>query len=154
MNDGHVETGAPDAQPVKCEATVKGVRVWPAVVLTLLALGFLAFHWLRVEPLRQNRVLGSIFTVACYGFLMTVWAVFFSRLSGKARLGIFVVALVLVVGGPTLFRIKGVSGDMIPILAWRWNPGNNGPAGELTGGVSRAEPFVELTQLECLGEYP
>ena len=57
--------------------------------------------------------------VVC-SILLIVWWTFFSRAPGRLRLrvtyGLVVIGLVLV----ALFRVRGVSGDMLPILEFRW----------------------------------
>ena len=53
-------------------------------------------------------------------FLLLVWVLFFSRLRWGTRLGWFggVVGAVVLVG--VLFRIRGVSGDLLPVVTWRF----------------------------------
>ncbi len=52
--------------------------------------------------------------------LMLVWLLFFSRLRWKVRL--FALGAVVLMLGliPALFRMRGISGDILPILEWRW----------------------------------
>jgi outer membrane protein assembly factor BamB len=123
------------------------LRLWPAILLTLLALAFIAFHWLRDEPLRQMRVMGTIFTLLLYGLLMFNWLIFFSRLPGRIRLRLFVVFLLLATLGGALFRIQGVSGDFIPIITFRYKAATTAP-------VVQTETTSALTQLPGLADYP
>jgi outer membrane protein assembly factor BamB len=53
-------------------------------------------------------------------FLLLLWSLFLSRLRWRIRLGVFggVVGLVLLV--MALFRFHGVTGDLVPVLQWRW----------------------------------
>jgi outer membrane protein assembly factor BamB len=52
--------------------------------------------------------------------LLLVWLLFFSRWRWKTRL-IFFGAVILMLGAiPLLFRLRGISGDILPILEWRW----------------------------------
>jgi outer membrane protein assembly factor BamB len=52
--------------------------------------------------------------------LLLIWCLFLSRLRWKIRLGVFggVLGAGLLIAA--LFRIHGVTGDLVPVLQWRW----------------------------------
>ena len=52
--------------------------------------------------------------------LLAVWLIFFSRLSRRGR-RVAVVAVVATIGlTAATTRIRGVTGDLVPVLEWRW----------------------------------
>src|SRR5438876_4258843 len=97
------------------------IRWWPIAVILLLTLA--AVIWVRLFPWRhrqdQNIAIASVVVIPF--LLLLLWCLFFSRLKRKIRLGVLGVVvgsiLFLVVG----LRFHGVTGDLVPILEWRWN---------------------------------
>ncbi|MCY3763269.1 MAG: hypothetical protein OXH50_18640, partial [Gemmatimonadetes bacterium] len=114
----------------------KGLRWWPAAAILLLCAAGLVANGLRDVPHRQGQTFVA-FQILFLGLLaLTVWLLFFSRLSWVRRwLSLGSAALLLTLFG-ALFRIEGVSGDFIPILAWRWS--SVGP-GLPSGGAGTVE---------------
>ena len=110
----------PGLQPDRPTATRKPLRAWPAVVILVLAAG--AVIWIRFirELSFQQRNIQTTMVVLIAFLLLLVWCLFFSRLRWKLRFAILggVVGLGLLCVG--LFEIRGVSGDLLPILRWRW----------------------------------
>ncbi len=96
------------------------VRWWPIGLILGLAVGWLGYVWQVSDAIRQMRILNTIataFAVLLFGLL---WLVFASGLARRTRLrGLAVVVLLLGVMA-ALFRVRGVSGDFVPILAPRW----------------------------------
>lgn len=73
---------------------------------------------------RQDRVLATLVTVGLTGILLMLWLVLFSRLPWRTRgavVGSLVVAGALFTA---LFRIEGFSGDVMPIISWRFGGGD------------------------------
>ena len=95
-------------------------RLWPAVLVLALGTLWIAKTWLMGDAIRQMRVMQTTVALAVVLLALVLWLAFFSRLSWRRRLaGValagFVLALV-----PALFRIRGVTGDLRPILEPRW----------------------------------
>jgi outer membrane protein assembly factor BamB len=92
----------------------------------------------------SKRNLTSLPIVVVGVALLLGWWAFFSRAPRAWRFGI-TLGLVLCLGaGVALFRIRGVSGDLVPILEYRWAqpasaPGPGTPA--TSALASTAEPF-------------
>jgi outer membrane protein assembly factor BamB len=97
------------------------VRWWPAALILLLAGA--ASVWVRASYGRhrqdQNIAIASIAIITFV--LLLLWCAFFSRLRAKIRLSILLAALAVVGLTPALFRIHGVTGDLVPILEFRWH---------------------------------
>ena len=96
------------------------VRWWPAVTIVVLAVAALAWVWLGNASQRQERNIGTAIVCVLSSFLLLLWCLFLSRLRWKIRLGILATILGLGLLSATLFRFHGVSGDLVPILQWRW----------------------------------
>ncbi|MGC3957211.1 MAG: PQQ-like beta-propeller repeat protein [Verrucomicrobiota bacterium] len=104
------------------------MRWWPGV---LLVVGMLVLvTWMRgqedwpFQKRNQNTAVVAIVT----GILLVVWWTFFSRAPQRLRLFVTFGGVGLVVLGVALFRIRGMSGDLIPILEFRWSKGTELPA--------------------------
>ena len=107
---------------------VEPLRWWPATVILSGAAVALMALWIPDMPNRQTVVFGSLGTLAISVLLLLIWFFAFSRLPGRQRtsmaIGLLLVGITLV----ATVRIRGVSGDFVPILSWRWS-------GETGGGV-------------------
>jgi outer membrane protein assembly factor BamB len=81
----------------------------------------MALVWLQPDTIRQYRVLKTLVGGILGTLLLLSWLAFFSRLPGRVRLyGVGAAALALGTGA-TLFRVRGVSGDLTPVLDFRWS---------------------------------
>lgn len=98
----------------------KSARWWPAVVVLALVAAALMWIWVRSERSRQDNIIATIQTLGVGLVLLLVWVGVFSRLRLRVRL--VVLGGVLGVLGLTalLFEVRGVTGDLRPILEWRW----------------------------------
>ena len=98
----------------------KGPRWWPAALILVLAGG--TTLWLRAHTggsfqVRNLRILGVLFVAF---LLLMVWWLVASRTPWRLRLGVATVLPGLIGLTAMLFRIRGVSGDLVPILEPRW----------------------------------
>ncbi len=96
-------------------------RWWPLVIFWLMGLvGFLIILF-NGDSNRQGLVMGSIAILAGCGILSVIWLLALSGLPWRVRLSVFgglaLVAVLLV----SQLRFEGVSGDLGPILKWRWS---------------------------------
>jgi len=83
---------------------------------------FFAILWVRGQddwPF-QKRNLAVAQIVIVSGILLLIWWTFFSRAPNRLRLGLTFGLVGLAVVGAALFRIRGMSGDLRPILEFRW----------------------------------
>jgi outer membrane protein assembly factor BamB len=95
---------------------------WIPASILLLALGALAWVWLLTDTDGQTRFLSTLAITLVTGTLLLIWAVALAGLGRRARLltlaGVLLGASLLA----GLFRIDGVSGDLVPILRLRFSP--------------------------------
>jgi outer membrane protein assembly factor BamB len=96
-------------------------RWWPAVAVVAAAASGIAAVWLSGgERTTQERLFLTVPIVLAGTILLAVWLLFFSRLSRGARLRVVVAALALLALAAGTLRVGGVTGDLVPILEWRW----------------------------------
>jgi outer membrane protein assembly factor BamB len=114
------------------------VRWWPAVVILAIEVALLAFFWLGPLPSVQQRVISTFPTLFFGTLFLFVWLVLFSRLPGRMRWRIFLSTAAVVGAGFLLLEIKGVDGNLVPIVGFRWSPERSfeGAAGSVTGVTS------------------
>jgi len=96
------------------------IRWWP--VWIILCLAIIAEIWVQsfYGRQRQDKNIATANVVIIGGFLLLLWCLFFSRLRWAIRLSVFGAIVAVVALMPVLFRIHGVTGDLVPILEWRW----------------------------------
>jgi outer membrane protein assembly factor BamB len=98
----------------------KPIRLWPFIAIVALLVLAQLLIWFGDAGNRQIMVMKSMGAGVLAVILTTVWALAFSRLPGRLRLRIAGgLVLVLLVGVSSL-KIRGFSGDLVPILDWRW----------------------------------
>ena len=133
------------------------IRWWPAAVIVAIELALLAYFWLREAPHIQARVIPTFPTLFFCNLALFGWLVLFSRLSGRTRLTIFVVAAALVGAGFALLEIQGVDGNLVPILGWRWSSGLDleavaGVGAVVEAGSAERKPGEAASSAEAKGD--
>jgi outer membrane protein assembly factor BamB len=115
-------------------------RLWPAAVVSALALIALAVVWATGERSQQQMVTLTMVTLGLAGLLLALWFVAFSRLPARVR-GAGALALVAAVAAFfALFRVRGFSGDLVPVVESRWAAPPSLPTAPAT---PPAAPIVE-----------
>src|SRR4029450_2749751 len=99
---------------------MRRARLWPAVLVLLLGALFILKAWLTGDAIRQERILQTIATVALVLLALVVWLLFLSPLSRRVRFTALAVVLGLVALTPALVRVRGVTGDLRPIVELRF----------------------------------
>ena len=97
------------------------VRWWLAALIIVLA-GFTVLYFRVIrEDSQQWRNIHSMETVIVAIMLLLLWVLFGSRLRWKVRwLGFgSVVGFIALLAA--MFRIHGVTGDLVPVLKFRWS---------------------------------
>ena len=114
------------------------IRWLPAVIIVALTILAIILLWSLDAPQRQWRVLHTVLVLMLSFLLILLWLLFFSRLRWKVRLLAFGAIILILLLSTTLFRVKGFSGDLVPLLEWRWG----GKAAEsLMGECPNRPPF-------------
>lgn len=120
-----------------------GPRWWPLLLVLGAGLIGLIYIWTGDASQRQTRVMGTALALFLTGIGTGVWLLFLSRLRWKIRLSAFGAGALVLLAVSSLFRIVGVSGDLVPILAWRWSSGSaTGPSVTATAVSSGAEGYA------------
>ena len=112
----------------RTKANPKGVRWW--LLIAIIAITVVASIWIWISDAgqRQDKVFQAVLVAIISLFLTLCWLLVFSRLKWQIRIisfGGIVLAILLVIA---LFRIRGFSGDLVPILEWRWSKTTGEPA--------------------------
>ncbi len=96
------------------------IRWWLGACLALS--GLAAILWVRFQsdwPF-QKRNLTSYEILIVTGIVLLIWWTFLSRAPKRLRLSITFGLVGAAIVGASLFRLRGMSGDMAPILEFRW----------------------------------
>jgi outer membrane protein assembly factor BamB len=123
-------------------ASRRPLRWWPVPVILALAAGAIIWVWQSYEQQHADRNIATAIIGLIALLLLLLWCLFLSRLRWRIRLGVFggVVGLILLVMG--LFRFHGVTGDLVPVLQWRWERPS------LTSLPDRTKPIVSTAQAQ------
>jgi len=95
-------------------------RLWPAVVVLLLGALVVLKTWLTGDAIRQQRILQTIATAVLVLLALLVWLAFLSRLSRRFRFVALALVLGLIALTAALVRVRGVTGDLRPIVELRF----------------------------------
>ena len=100
-----------------------GPRLWPVWLGLVAYASTLLWVWQLWEASsRQNRVMATLLASVVLVLFGLLWLLLLSRLRFRARLlGVAGVAL-LGFALSQAVEIREVSGDVVPILAWKWSP--------------------------------
>src|SRR3954470_15906229 len=91
------------------------------IAIVLLLLGGIAIALAqRYGVSQQDRNLKTAMAILAMSFLLYLWAVLISRFPGRIRFRIFLFGLLAFVLVASFVRITGVTGDLVPILSFRW----------------------------------
>ena len=126
------------------------IRWWPAAIIVALTILAIILLWTVDAPHRQSRVLHTVLVLMLSFLLMLLWLLFFSRLRWKVRLLAFGAVVLIILLSTTLFRVKGFSGDLVPLLEWRWG---EKAAESLMGSAPTASGTVSRDYPQFLGPH-
>lgn len=96
------------------------VRWWPGIGLILLAATLVAWVRTRTDWPFQKRNLVTYEILILGLILLLAWWTFLSRAPKRLRLGVTFGCIGLALAGAAIFRVGGMSGDLMPILEFRW----------------------------------
>jgi outer membrane protein assembly factor BamB len=104
---------------------------------------------------RQQQVLKTFGGALAGVVLLLIWLLAFSRLRWKTRFGVLAAVAGLLVVAGALFRVTGITGDLVPIVTMRWKastvprspaPGANVSAARLPEGFAGYPQFLGPTR--------
>ena len=110
----------PTNGPAPVPGPARGIRWWPAAVLVGLNVLALVWIWQVEETHTQNRNLQTLLAGIITGLLLLLWCLLFSRLRWQLRVGALAVVSLTGAGLAAALHISGVTGDLVPIVEWRW----------------------------------
>ena len=97
------------------------MRAWPAgLILILTALAVLYFRVFREDSQQWRNIYTMETGIVCF-VLLLLWLLFLSRVRWRVRLLVFAGVAGFVAAAATLFEIRGVTGDLMPIFKFRWS---------------------------------
>jgi outer membrane protein assembly factor BamB len=96
-------------------------RWWPTVVVVILDIMGTVLIWSASSFSGQDKVLNTILLQIITVLLFIIWILFLSRMPWKTRLLTFGAVLFVLVGISSLLKVREVSGNLMPSLAWRWS---------------------------------
>lgn len=106
---------SPDTPPRK-------PRLWPAFIIMALGITRLLWIWFVWPVDTTMQTMHTYLSALPIVLGLGVWWTFFSRTPWRVRfIGWGVVAFCLVITG-CIIRVDDVTGEVIPIFAWRWAP--------------------------------
>ncbi|MFQ5528136.1 MAG: PQQ-binding-like beta-propeller repeat protein [Thermoanaerobaculia bacterium] len=146
------------SHPNDLRSTVSSLRWWPTVVVALLFAGFLIRTWWLVDQTRQYSVMETIAAVVLALLLVLLWFLLASRAPWKWRLGAIGLAILAGVLGSQFLTIRGVSGDLVPLIGFKSSgeaavAGTVRTAGELEGTIRADYPqFLGPNRNTTVGE--
>src|SRR5215471_5464032 len=109
-----------ETNPAPKPPAPRPIRWWPAAMIFVLAAGAIFYFRSSYGRSHQDQNIATASVVIIAFPLLLIWCLLFSQLRWKIRLEIFGAAIGLLALLPLLFRIHGVTGDLVPVLEWRW----------------------------------
>ncbi len=101
------------------------LRVWlrwvPLALIGIGAVGYIVVSWSREGLSRQHQNIETAKAVLIGSVLAFLWIVGMAWKRPVLRWGLLLGAVAAIGIGTMAFRIKGVTGDLVPILEWRWS---------------------------------
>lgn len=110
----------PDSPSHRPDASHSRVRWWPLVVFVApLVVAIAVLAWMPTDDRQSMNMLSMLLGVIA-GTLAFTWLVALSRLRWRVRLGTVAALAACAALFLALVRINGVTGDLLPILEWRF----------------------------------
>lgn len=97
------------------------MRWWPATMIVILAAAVWVYIWWFQDVHRQTKNLRTAGLILATVVLLLLWVLLLSRLPWKRRLLLCGGAVGLAAMLAATLKIRGVTGDLLPVLEWRWS---------------------------------
>ena len=121
------------------------------MLVLVLATVALVVVWGFTGEQRQDRVIDTVMVVFFALVLLVLWLLLLSRLRWPIRLSVFGLLVLLGVAASFTVTIRGVSGDLVPILDWRWSRAEEVPVPAV---AEDAVPPPASTTTDPRHDYP
>lgn len=133
---------------MKNNLTRKKIRWWPAAIVLALDALLLIWIWVFFDAIRQDKIINTILLQIVALFLLILWLLFSSRLRWKIRLTTFAVLLLTIGLFIALFQVREFSGDLMPIVEWRWQSDeSSSPKPKMAAKVNEIIPDMDSDPL-------
>ena len=130
------------------------IRWWPGLALFTIALA--GITWVRMQsdwPFQKRNQATAVIGIVC-GILLVVWWTFLSHAPSRVRLRVTYGLAVVGLGLAVLFRVRGVSGDMLPILEFRWASRESLPGTQMNSVAASMNREQTLQRFNALTNFP
>lgn len=129
----------------------RGRRVSWAPPLVICLLGGVLIAAIRnlslFEENAANQNLATLSACGLIALLLAFWAILFTGAPGRIRAALLAGAILAVASFFAIVRVEGVSGDILPKLAWRWAPkADERLAEEISEDGKPADSTIDLAQ--------
>ena len=124
-------------------ASNQGIRYWPVLANLLLTTAALLYIWLQHDGQRADLVIATFFVATVSSIWFLIWLLFRSRISPRPKWITFSIICVLAAATAGSFKIKGYTGDLVPILRFRWSEGSGSGRANLNGTSAKSKRLVE-----------
>ena len=119
MNDSGVPSKAmPSETPVPPRRL--SIRWWPAFVIGILGFASMLITQRFPHLSQQHANIDTAKAIVVTGIALLLWLLFLSRMAWKRRIWLFAGIVVSLGALASMFRIRGVSGNLVPVLEPRW----------------------------------
>jgi outer membrane protein assembly factor BamB len=109
------------------------IRWWPALVIAFLAaLAILYVRGFRENSHQERNLQTLTITVVAFVLLLT-WVALLSRMRWRLRCLVLGGVFAVIGSLAAMFEIRGVTGDLLPILGFRWKRPANSPGARKPG---------------------
>lgn len=138
----NVPESQPSPQPPKLPEPDVGVRWWPLVAIVVGAAVLMIATLALNQTDRQKGVMMCMLALMGAFGLTLFWLVLFSRLPKFPRIAGLIGIVALLAAGFGLLEIKGTSGDLTPIIGWRFQS-DDLAVPESTAAIADGEKAIE-----------
>ena len=110
-----------ETEPSPPHRAGKPIRWWPVIIVFALAAAAWAWVQFFYGVSRQQKNIAWAQVLLYTLLLLLVWLVALSRMRWRVRLSVTALVLAAVGFAAVSLRIRGVTGDLVPVVEWRWS---------------------------------
>lgn len=103
---------------------------------------------------REVQVVATFLITLITGTILFAWLMVFSRLRWRTRLSVVGSSILGLICASSLVRIEGFSGDLAPMLSWRWQRVRGTSVGELLPADNDVADPLDLANAEAHQNWP